>query len=157
MSRSISVVEPSVRRPLSRSSCFCQFMIVFRETLHSPATALACGPDWTMSRVLHRNSGRYVGRFPMLESFSVRTKVCTQSGQLQPVYDFVTALKFVRAILDRFLEEAKHALSPILIGTNAKSVSSISATRESARTVKNPSPSLGHLSFTWSYLFTFWS
>src|SRR5271165_2121944 len=80
-----SVVRPSPRRPTSRSSCFCQFMIDCRATSNSRATSFTLRPERTRSRILRRNSGGYVRRFAMVDSFSVRTKVSTEPGQLQYV------------------------------------------------------------------------
>ena len=78
-----SVVKPSSRRPESRSSCLSQFMIDWRATVNSSEREFMLRPARTRSRILRRNSGGYVGRLDMLDSFAVRTKVSTEPGQLQ--------------------------------------------------------------------------
>src|SRR5215831_9319667 len=80
-------VNPSARRPSSRSACATQLRIVCAVGSNSRSNSSGVRPARTRSTICRRNSGGYGARFlPLLgiaDSFDTNPAVSTKPGQLQ--------------------------------------------------------------------------
>src|SRR5262249_36967495 len=91
-------VNPSARRPSSRSACATQLRIVCAVGSNSRSNSSGVRPARTRSTICRRNSGGYGARFlpllRLLDSFDTNPRVSTKPGQLQLGYSGMPWIAF---------------------------------------------------------------